>query len=278
MKSSTIREVIEKVILDTKWQRKIIFLTGAGISAESGVPTYRGTEGYWVKGSRNYRPEEIGTLKFFQQHPEEVWHFTLFRKGIFQQAMPNNGHYAIATIEKHLGNRFHLITQNIDGLHFRAGTSQERTYQIHGSLDFMRCSRECSKQLYPFPNLTKTVEGTITEQDWQLLTCPACGHMTRPNILWFDERYNERLFKLDSALKVAKHTGLMVIVGTSGATNLPNQLVAQTLKYGGAIVDINMEENHFSQLAQTKKNGYVIRGNSSEILPEIETIIKELLR
>jgi NAD-dependent deacetylase len=97
--------------------------------------------------------------------------------------MPNAGHYAIARIEQQLGEQFHLITQNIDGLHFRAGSCPERTYEIHGSLEYVRCSRECSKALYPFPNLVKAKDESITAQEWELLKCPKCGNITRPNVL-----------------------------------------------------------------------------------------------
>ena len=89
MKNTEIREIIGKAQLKTKSKKKgITFLTGAGISAESGVPTYRGAEGYWVKGSENYRPEEVGTFRFFQAYPEEIWQFTLFRKNLLDKQCP----------------------------------------------------------------------------------------------------------------------------------------------------------------------------------------------
>jgi NAD-dependent deacetylase len=260
-------------------KKKITFLTGAGVSAESGVPTYRGTDGYWRVGSSNFRPEEIGTYRFFASYPYQVWQFTLYRKGLFQRAQPNAGHEVIARLESVLGDRFHLNTQNIDRLHHRAGNSEKKTYEIPGNLEKMRCGRSCSLDLYPIPDIVqpKSAGEEISEAEWQALKCPKCGYFTRPNILWFDEKYNERLFKLYSALKIAKETGLLLIVGTSGATNLPNQLVAQTLQYGGAILDINIEENHFSELAQKKKNGYFIQGKSSVVLPAIESTLKQLL-
>jgi NAD-dependent deacetylase len=121
------------------------------------------------------------------------------------------------------------------------------------------------------------MEQEITANQLNQLKCPNCGSILRPNILWFDELYNERLYKLDSSLRIAKHTGLLLTVGTSGATNLPNQLVAQTLHYGGSIIDINIEEGHFSKLAMQKKNGYTIKGNSSEVLPQLVAHIREVI-
>jgi NAD-dependent deacetylase len=201
----------------------------------------------------------------------------LFKKGIFEKALPNAGYYAIADVEQTLGDSFHLITQNIDGLHLLAGNSREKIYEIHGTLQYVRCSRKCTKDLFPFPEgvMAKADNEEISDEEWELLKCPHCRSITRPNILWFDERYNEKLFKLYSALRIAKNSGILFIVGTSGATNLPNQLVAQTLKYGGTIVDINIEENHFSKIALSKKNGFAIRGKSSEVLPELAQLIKE---
>src|SRR5512138_2460273 len=109
---------------------KVVALTGAGISAESGIPTFRGAEGYWVVGSRNYMPQEMATLEMFERAPEEVWRWYLYRFGICRDASPNAGHAALVSLEDALGDRFTLVTQNIDGLHRRAGS--RRVYTIHG--------------------------------------------------------------------------------------------------------------------------------------------------
>ncbi|MEQ1739336.1 MAG: Sir2 family NAD-dependent protein deacetylase [Methyloglobulus sp.] len=122
----------------------ITVLTGAGVSAESGIPTFRGPEGYWTVGSRNYQPSEIATQAMFQRNPKEIWKWFLYRRGICEDALPNPGHLAIVKMEKLLGSRFRLVTQNVDGLHLRAGSNIDRTYQVHGNLNYMRCARECS--------------------------------------------------------------------------------------------------------------------------------------
>ncbi|NOS74904.1 MAG: RNA polymerase subunit sigma, partial [Methyloglobulus sp.] len=114
----------------------ITVLTGAGVSAESGIPTFRGEEGYWTVGSRNYQPSEIATQAMFQRNPKEVWKWFLYRRGICEDALPNPGHLAIVKMEKLLGSRFRLVTQNVDGLHLRAGSNIDRTYQVHGNLNY----------------------------------------------------------------------------------------------------------------------------------------------
>src|SRR5512136_588391 len=98
-------------------QGRVVVLTGAGISAESGIPTFRGQEGYWVVGSRNYMPTQMATHEMFEQNPDEVWRWYLYRFGVCRDAQPNAGHRAIVVLEEALGDRFTLVTQNIDGLH-----------------------------------------------------------------------------------------------------------------------------------------------------------------
>ena len=100
-------------------------LTGAGVSAESGIPTFRGREGYWTVGSTEYHPQEMATLQAFEAMPEEVWRWYLYRLGACREAQPNQAHRAIVRLEERLGDRFCLITQNVDGLHLRAGSSPD---------------------------------------------------------------------------------------------------------------------------------------------------------
>jgi NAD-dependent deacetylase len=131
--------------------KKISFLVGAGLSAESGIPTFRGADGYWVSGSKNYKAEEIGTYRMFQLASQEVWKWFLYRKSVTEAAQPNQGHRMLKEIETILGEQFALISQNVDSLHRKAGNSEERTYLIHGDFDFVRCGDECSNERYPFP-------------------------------------------------------------------------------------------------------------------------------
>jgi NAD-dependent deacetylase len=257
---------------------RITVLTGAGISAESGIPTFRGPEGYWTVGSKEYQPQEMATYSMFTQYPEEVWKWYLYRIGVCARAEPNAGHFALVEMEKFFKNRFTLITQNVDNLHLRAGNSLKNTYQIHGNVFFMRCVRECTPQIYGVPReLTgRTKDQTITENDRNLLQCPDCGSLTRPHVLWFDEIYNEHYYRYHSSLRVAGETELLIVVGTSGATNLPNQVVWEVNKHGGSIVDINIEENPFSYLALKSGRGFFIKQPSGQALPSILQLFKEM--
>lgn len=256
--------------------RKLTVLTGAGLSADSGIPTFRDADGYWTAGSVNYTPEEMGTYKMFSQQPLEIWKWCMYRHTTCAPALPNRGHFAVTELEQIFKERFRLITQNVDGLHKKANTSPENTYCIHGTFELSRCGSECSDELYPFPNFTYHRGEEFTEGQIQKLKCPKCGNYLRPHALWFDEYYNEKHFKLDSSLRTSKETGLLLIVGTSGATTLPRKIVENVLARQGMIIDINTKENYFSQLAESKKNGYVLRGPSSEILPEIVAFFKNL--
>lgn len=191
MISQDLKDTLSYVFNSTK---RITILTGAGVSAESDIPTFRGPEGYWTVGSRNYQPQEIGTYAMFLQNPQEVWKWFLFRRGICQAANPNPGHLAIAEMEKLLRDRFTLITQNVDGLHIRAGNRSERTYQVHGNLNYMRCSKACSMPIHPMPDEipSKKRDEDISEAEWELLRCPECGDITRPHVLLWDVRLQQK--------------------------------------------------------------------------------------
>ncbi len=138
-------------LLEAARSGRVLVLTGAGISTESGIPTFRGEEGYWVVGSRNYVPDEMATARMFRSHPEEVWRWYLCRFGLCHTCQPNPAHQALVRLEHSLLDRFTLVTQNIDGLHRRAGSSPRRTFCIHGDSNLARCSRDCGIGLIEQP-------------------------------------------------------------------------------------------------------------------------------
>jgi len=257
--------------------KRAVVLTGAGISAESGIPTFRGPEGYWTVGSRDYHPQEMATFEMFNRNPEEVWRWYLYRLGVCRAARPNPGHLAIVELERLLGDRFTLITQNVDGLHLRAGNSPGRTFQIHGNIHFMRCARECVGAVFPLPDglAGKGRSDPFTDADRRLLVCPACGGWVRPHVLWFDETYDEENYRWRSSLEAAARTALLLVVGTSGATNLPNRVAAEVFRQGGGIVDVNPEENPFSRLAEAGGRGYCLREPSGDALPRLLSLFRE---
>ena len=252
---------------------RITVLTGAGISAESGIPTFRGPEGYWTIGSLVYQPQEMATFSMFTLQPDEVWKWYLYRMGVCARAEPNPGHLALVEMERRLGDRFTLITQNVDALHLRAGNTLPRTFQIHGNVFYMRCSLECSPAVYPIPAAVKAKQKDehLTEADHEHLRCPLCGARTRPHILLFDESYNEHHYHFYSSLKAARETSLLIVVGTAGATNLPNQVAREVARQGGAIIDINIDANTFGTLAENSDRGFIIRRPSASALPDLIT-------
>lgn len=270
-----LKEILNTVLKEKKGY--LTFLTGAGVSAESGLPTYRSVDGIWIKGTKYHRPEEFGTYKYFSQNQEEVWQYNLFWKKMIEEAKPNPGHMALAEIEKLLGDRFRLITQNVDGLHQEAGT--EKVYEIHGSKHKVRCSQECSEP-FDFPENIPSKEYTedLTPEDIDNLKCRKCGNWLRPNTLWFDESYNEKNYYFDTAYDIADHTDILFVIGTSGSTALPVGIV-ETVKISVKwIILINPEtETYFDYILKGSKTLYSIQESSSKALPELKALIEEIL-
>jgi len=271
-----LKNIIEEVFRKEK-KNKFTFLTGAGISSDSGIPTYRGTDGIWVKGTKFHKPEKFGTFEYFIKNPEEVWQYTLFRKQMLENAEPNESHKILAEIENDLKDRFQLITQNVDNLHRRAGS--ENLFEVHGNYREVKCSGSC-REIRPMPKELKGKELTeeMSQEEIDAVKCPNCGAWMRANVLWFDEFYDEKINKIESSLKVAKNTGVLFIIGTSGATNLPMQIAKTTIQFGGYVVDINIEDNTFSDYLSTKKNKLVLRGKSIDFLPEIKGLIRDCVK
>jgi len=249
----------------------LVALTGAGISAESGIPTFRGKEGYWTVGSTEYHPQEMATHAMFSREPEEVWAWYLYRRTVCRAAGPNEGHRAVVDMEQALGDRFLLLTQNVDGLHLRAGNSPGRTFQIHGNIDFARCDADCGQAIFALPDdLSDKEKGAgITDEERGILRCPSCGGWARPHVLWFDECYDEEHFRFDSSMRAAVAASVLLVVGTSGATNLPMQVGQAALRHGALIIDVNPEPNPFSSMATRAETGYYLQGGGGDMLPAI---------
>jgi len=251
---------------------RVSVLTGAGISTESGIPTFRGPEGYWTVGSKEYRPEQMATRAMFSVDPWEVWSWYLYRRNVCRKAIPNPGHAGVARIEEILGDRFRLITQNVDGLHLRAGNTKERTFQIHGNLHFRRCATACTEDLFPIPGSIedKGRNQTLSPNEKAALECPGCGGLTRPHVLWFDEYYDEGFYQANSAIRWAAESALLLVVGTAGATTLPMQIGAIVSQNQDAIlIDVNPNPNPFQGLAGAHPRGFVLQGPSGEVLPRL---------
>jgi NAD-dependent deacetylase len=245
----------------------VIALTGAGVSAESGIPTFRGKDGYWTVGAREYHPQELATRSAFEAMPWDVWAWYLYRRGVCRAAEPNAGHRALVEWDAALGERFAIVTQNVDGLHRRAGSPDARLHEIHGDIDLMRCSDECTHDRYAIPaSIPAIARGDGVPDDVRAqLACPRCGALARPHVLWFDESYDEARYRLDTVRGLAARAALVVIAGTSAQTNLPWQVVTIAARRGAAIVDINVEANPFGEIAA--ESAGAIRAPAGEVLP-----------
>ena len=237
----------------------VVVLTGAGVSAESGIPTFRGPEGYWTVGSAVYRPEELATRAAFTAMPDDVWGWYLHRRQVCRAAAPNPAHTALARLGRALGPRLTLVTQNVDGLHLRAGSPPAHTYEVHGNIDFMRCAGPHGRERIPVPD---------GEPAPGALTCPRCGGRARPHVLWFDEYYDEQLYRFESSLRAAQAAAVLITAGSSGATNLPSQMVAAAAGSGALLVDINPEDGPFARAAR-RSGGAWLRGTAAALLPQL---------
>jgi NAD-dependent deacetylase len=227
----------------------VAVLTGAGISAESGVPTFRGQGGLW----RNFRPEELATPEAFERDPRLVWEWYDWRRGRIHKTKPNAGHHALAELERRKTRdglkpeAFALITQNVDGLHDRAGS--RRILKLHGDIWLVRCvncgAEERNEQV-PLGELPPRCR---------------CGSLIRPGVVWFGETLPAAEWEQAFA---AALSGVFMVVGTSGVVYPAAGLVEVARRAGAAIAVINPEATPLDSHAT-----WVLRGASGEILPRL---------
>ena len=239
----------ESVVERLTQANSLLVITGAGISAESGIPTFRGADGLW----RNYRAEDLATLDAFERDPVTVWEWYDWRRGIIGRAEPNPGHLAIKDLEDMFEN-FLLITQNVDGLHGRTGI--RNIVEIHGNLWRTKCTRE----------------GKISMlMDVPLRSIPPrcdCGAVLRPDVVWFGESIPS--YALDLSFNVLEQCDTLIVVGTSGVV-YPVASFPQTVKdNGGYVVEVNVEPTPISTIADAS-----LYGNSGDILPMLVKWLKE---
>ena len=223
--------------------RSIVVLTGAGISAESGVPTFRGPGGLW----REYRAEDLATPEAFANDPRLVWEWYDWRRQKIAPARPNLGHYALVTLEKRAPD-LTMITQNVDGLHPAAGT--RNLLEIHGNLWRTRCL-SC---------------GDVREnREAPLSRIPprcACEGLLRPDVVWFGEPLPYDLLK--RAIRAVEACDLMLVVGTSGLVQPAASMADTALARGVPVVEINLDPTPLSGRAT-----HALHGKAGEILPKL---------
>lgn len=268
------RQVVAATLTSLGRDGRLVVITGAGLSADSGIPTFRGEEGYWAKGGRNYRPEELATAAAFRRDPDLVWPWYLYRRGVCGGAQPNAAHRALAALAEALGPRMTLLTQNVDGLHLRAGSPIDRTFEIHGNIDYARCAKGCHPQRWLLSPALRAFgkDEALDPPTRALLRCPRCGGLARPHVLWFDETYDEANYRWDSSIRAARDAAAVWVVGSSGATNLPNQVAQLVASRGGFVLDVNPDASPFSRLA-IQTGGSHLAMRASDALPGLCTAL-----
>jgi NAD-dependent deacetylase len=218
----------------------------------------------------------MATQAAFRQMPDEVWRWYLYRRSVCRRARPNPAHTALVRVEQRHGDRFVLVTQNVDGLHLRAGNSLERTWQIHGNIDYMRCVDECGgpvAKLLPIRLPDAWAKDQPLDDAREALVCPDCGGATRPHVLWFDESYNEALYRFESSLRAAMTAALLVVVGTSGTTNLPIQMGEIAERRGIPFIVINPDTTPFTRMADRSPEGLFLGGTAGHHLPVLTDLL-----
>jgi NAD-dependent deacetylase len=228
--------------------RKVAVLTGAGISAESGVPTFRGDEGLWSK----FRPEELATVDAFMRNPNLVWEWYMHRRQLMGTVKPNPAHISLAEMEKHYDD-FTLITQNIDGLHRQAGS--QNILELHGNISLNKCF-DCGK---PYTGDINLDSGTLPVCD--------CGGKIRPDVVWFGELLPPEA--LNKAFDASARAELFLSVGTSAVVHPAASMPLTAKRNGAHLVEVNLEPTPITEFSD-----WAFHGKAGDIMPAIVESLK----
>jgi len=224
--------------------RRIVAFTGAGISAESGIPTFRGPNGLW----RNFSPEKLASPEAFARDPRLVWEWYDWRRQIIHKAPPNAGHRALAEIERRAADRFTLVTQNVDGLHERAGS--RNVVKLHGDIWRVRCmgcAAEEPNEVVPLDPLPPHCR---------------CRALLRPAVVWFGEALPESAW--ERAFEAAAQAEVFLVIGTSAMVYPAAGLVQVACQSGARVAIVNPDPTPADELAE-----WILRGPAGEILPRL---------
>jgi NAD-dependent deacetylase len=233
--------------LDLDRDPYVSVLTGAGVSAESGVPTFRGEDGLW----KSYRPEELATPGAFARDPGLVWEWYDWRRQVCARTEPNPAHAAIAELDRVL-SRFLLVTQNVDGLHARAGS--RRIVELHGNIFRARCTG-CG-----------TARDDLAVPLEEIPARCECGAMLRPDVVWFGEGLPETA--IAEALKASRSCDVMLVVGTSAVVQPAASMPLLAKQAGAGIIEINPDATPITPFVDLH-----LEGKAAEILPDLVTRI-----
>ncbi len=227
----------------------VTVLTGAGVSAESGVPTFRDAQtGLWAK----FSPEELATPRAFRRDPRLVWEWYEWRRILVAGALPNPAHLALAEMQN-IFHRFHLITQNVDGLHQRAGS--RNVIELHGNISRTKCSEE------------GTIISSCKDTGNIPPKCPSCGALLRPDVVWFEEPMPE--MEMRQATDASTHCNVFFSIGTSTVVYPAASLPVEALRSGAMVVEINPQVTPF-----TAKARFALAGAAGVVLPELLKALK----
>lgn len=222
----------------------VTVLTGAGVSAESGLPTFRDAmTGLWSA----YRPEDLATPAAFQRQPRLVWEWYAWRRSLATQSQPNPAHRALVAMEQHVP-AFTLVTQNVDNLHRRAGS--RNVVELHGNLERVKCSTE---------------HVVIEQWDDQIgvpPACPRCGSFLRPDVVWFGEALPALAF--EQAVAAATHCDLFFSIGTSGVVEPAASLPRLAAQAGAAVVILNLDVTPYQ-----RDSIFHLHGPAGTLLPDL---------
>lgn len=249
------QELIQAAAQHIRAASRIAVLTGAGVSKESGVPTFRDAlDGLWAQRD----PLELATPEGFRANPGLVWDWYQQRRATSHNVQPNPGHYALAELERR-GTPFLLITQNVDDLHERAGS--EEVVHLHGSLIANRCFDDCQGH----PTRVRLADAVPAKSGPP--HCPHCGAWLRPDVVWFGEALPEDA--LAEAYVWAVQCDVMLVVGTSGMVTPAALLPGHALSNGATIIEVNPDETAISELAAIR-----LAGPSGQMLPRLLEALK----
>lgn len=231
---------LERIRERLEGSRAPVVLTGAGVSAESGVPTFRGPEGLW----RGFHAEDLATPEAFRADPVRVWEWYDWRRSLISRTRPNAAHYALAELEKRRPG-LTLVTQNVDGLHREAGS--RNILEIHGSIWRVACTG---------------CENSSENRDVPIKIPPrcSCGGILRPGVVWFGEPLPEDV--LEAALDAAARADFMLVVGTSGVVQPASSLAYRAKEAGAFMAEVNTELSALSKLMDS-----TVMGRAAKVLP-----------
>ena len=233
-----------RLLSKLKEAEAVTVLTGAGVSAESGVPTFRGKDGIWGK----FKPEDLASVNAFMNNPDLVWEWYKHRKQIIASIKPNLGHVALVEME-HLYKRFAIVTQNIDNLHRRAGS--KTVYELHGNIERNYCMG-CGKYF--------TNEEILRQE--RSPRCQFCNNLIRPDVVWFGEMLPED--EWNKSIRATELADVFFSIGTSAIVYPAASLPMIAKQSGAYLVEINLEPTDLSAYADE-----VLLGESGNILPRL---------